>query len=1161
MLRQAFTKAMLLAVFVLSAHDAQAIDWIGGNDPWDGDIFNWSPADEPDANDPVVFNTNNHVEMAMDNEIASLTMSGGIELDTESYLLDVNGDITLNDPGTVLRAGESNTIGLPATSISAYNITVGDGATYANANFTSFIHPSAIGLFDIQNGGTLFGHDLIRNGDGFATPTVVFNNDGVIRPGTVSDGFVIVGGSPTARTLTIDAIDGEARIDLDGTSGVGAIDITRNQTLDINVQVDDDFDGVIDLAHNATLDIEGEWEFAGTMNVDNGFVAGTPPIIPNIPADVAYLQGGAITMDESTTTINVIDGDGTLQFDAELTAEDGTINNNGLIVFNQDATINAGVDFQMNGVDAGMTVGPGATVEINDADMDFDGGGASTNVITVEAGGSLDLNLDSFEGNDRADGFLTLNSGRLELTVADGAWTMERRLTLNNSTGVNPVVSGSEMVVGDDTFIGSPNDADVRVEGTGSSQINSNVTWNSDAEVDVDAGATLAVLGFSTFNSVNGAESAQFDGPGNIFFSGGQVNEATTLNFSGGTVGLDGGGALVVQLFAPDFTIDAPLTINAAEVDEYGRSVAFPGPDSSILSITSSVGGRMEVNLDDANDAWTVNNLGIVDVEGSGLGFTTFLSGNRLNMNGTMNVDGFSRSTAPITFGSTAQVNMNDASVSLRLNGGDLVNANLIVGGTIDGPGEISASNGRALRGHGTINANIDFDGATSELLADDGTLNLNGAIQDVGILGTADLDGVLNVGNAWNTSSTAQVQLNGGQVTGATITNGGAGGVIGHGTISARVVNDTIVTANNGATLALDTALNNNNWDGVGNAGTLRAINGSTLELHDNAAFLFQGAVEANGATVRSIGFELEFDPGSSLTLANGGRYRSSHATDIGGTVQVNAGAASRIQVPGTVVFESTSATTLVGDLELDNAVTAIASGATFAGGGALQNLSGGTLQLLDGADVDVLVENSGILELGSSAGQTTGMDFQQNADGTWEVELGGLGLSDFDRMTLTGAASLDGTLDLSLIGGYVPMLGDTLNILSATGGIAGSFASILQPATMPADLMFDVNNLGSILQLEVVDAPMFTADFDNDGDVDAADLAQWEGDYGLNGNSDADGDGLSSGFDFLAWQQQNGSGVVPVAALGATAVPEPSTLLLSGVALCLGVVLRRKQ
>jgi hypothetical protein len=50
-------------------------------------------------------------------------------------------------------------------------------------------------------------------------------------------------------------------------------------------------------------------------------------------------------------------------------------------------------------------------------------------------------------------------------------------------------------------------------------------------------------------------------------------------------------------------------------------------------------------------------------------------------------------------------------------------------------------------------------------------------------------------------------------------------------------------------------------------------------------------------------------------------------------------------------------------------------------------------------------------------------------------------------------------------------------------------------------------------------------TADFDGSGAVDAADLARWQGDFGINGDSDADGDGDSDGADFLAWQRDLGA------------------------------------
>ncbi|MEO2049473.1 MAG: endonuclease [Pirellulales bacterium] len=75
--------------------------------------------------------------------------------------------------------------------------------------------------------------------------------------------------------------------------------------------------------------------------------------------------------------------------------------------------------------------------------------------------------------------------------------------------------------------------------------------------------------------------------------------------------------------------------------------------------------------------------------------------------------------------------------------------------------------------------------------------------------------------------------------------------------------------------------------------------------------------------------------------------------------------------------------------------------------------------------------------------------------------------------------------------------------------------------------------------------------ADFNADGNVDGADLAQWQGDFGLNENSDADGDSDSDGADFLVWQQQFGTG--SNSALLSQAVPEPSSALLLGIAFVL--------
>jgi hypothetical protein len=81
----------------------------------------------------------------------------------------------------------------------------------------------------------------------------------------------------------------------------------------------------------------------------------------------------------------------------------------------------------------------------------------------------------------------------------------------------------------------------------------------------------------------------------------------------------------------------------------------------------------------------------------------------------------------------------------------------------------------------------------------------------------------------------------------------------------------------------------------------------------------------------------------------------------------------------------------------------------------------------------------------------------------------------------------------------------------------------------------------------------PSLPADFDNDGNVDGDDLAQWRGDFGENGLSDADGDNDSDGADFLIWQRTLGSTPLATTASGSAAngVPEPNCIALFAVAL----------
>jgi hypothetical protein len=177
---------------------------------------------------------------------------------------------------------------------------------------------------------------------------------------------------------------------------------------------------------------------------------------------------------------------------------------------------------------------------------------------------------------------------------------------------------------------------------------------------------------------------------------------------------------------------------------------------------------------------------------------------------------------------------------------------------------------------------------------------------------------------------------------------------------------------------------------------------------------------------------------------------------------------------------------------------------------------------------------------------------DFQQTDTGRAEFELTGTLLNQIDRFVVNGMAQLDGALTIDIDGGFVPALGNIFNIISATGGVAGTFDTV-DVSGMPAGLTFHVNYLPTLVQLQVVNKPFFAADFDGDGDVDMTDYEIWRHAFNLNQLGDATGDNISDARDYVVWRKQFGShpGAGSGAGIEGASVPEPTTIGLLVVAI----------
>jgi T5SS/PEP-CTERM-associated repeat protein len=262
--------------------------------------------------------------------------------------------------------------------------------------------------------------------------------------------------------------------------------------------------------------------------------------------------------------------------------------------------------------------------------------------------------------------------------------------------------------------------------------------------------------------------------------------------------------------------------------------------------------------------------------------------------------------------------------------------------------------------------------------------------------------------------------------------------------------------------------------------------------------------------------------------------------------------------------------------------------------------NISGGALAVDNAADGAIVVGRgyeSGALigQGGPTSLRVTGDDAIIIANGNFDMNSSGVASSSTLIAEITGpthttikvggdALLANGKLAVDLTG-YVPNVGDSWTILQAgvdvantpeiaqidaivaasldpnlghvlthnpqalQGTLQGTFASIdYSQATLPAGRDWSISYANNSVVLSVISTgPAFSADFNNDGKVDGADLTTWKQSFGGAG-ADANGDGVSDGADFLKWQQQFGSGVPATAAIGA--VPEPASIALVGLA-----------
>lgn len=307
-------------------------------------------------------------------------------------------------------------------------------------------------------------------------------------------------------------------------------------------------------------------------------------------------------------------------------------------------------------------------------------------------------------------------------------------------------------------------------------------------------------------------------------------------------------------------------------------------------------------------------------------------------------------------------------------------------------------------------------------------------------------------------------------------------------------------------------------NWTGgVPNANSHRAIFGNVISLPTTVTV-------DSPVTVKSIQFN------SNKGYAIAGHASLTLAADSGNaSIDVMQAASSGLhQFQTSVALGSNTTVNVAAGAELDFNNTLNLNGHTLNISSGITNINnvvaagGGT------------VNNSGILGGGGSiAGNLT-----NNASGNLRSEILGAGPFDVTGLSVTGTASLAGTLDVSL-GAFNPINGQQFTVLTA-GNLVNNGLSLHASDTGRFVLSFSGNNL-------VVRA-FGSGDYNGDGAVDVADYVVWRNTLGSTNNlaADGSGNGIVDSADYDFWRQRFGTSA-GAGAENPLAIPEPATVCLA--------------
>jgi hypothetical protein len=639
---------------------------------------------------------------------------------------------------------------------------------------------------------------------------------------------------------------------------------------------------------------------------------------------------------------------------------------------------------------SGAITNNGTIVQTGTGNLNFSGTGS---LLTNQSGGLYDLQSDA--------GLVGINAG---LVNASGA-------TFRKSAG-----SGTSTIA---SFFSN--------QGGTIAASSGNLTFQS---------ATYS--GTSTFNAVNATDV--------IDIAGSSAAAATgTLTGSGnGTVVLRsnlniGAGGAIASFLAPNYFQwqgGAILTGNDGLTVAAGKSLTLSGAaDKTLAGFVNNAGtivqtGTGNLNFSGSGTLLTNQSGGLYDLQSD-----AGLAGNNaglVNASGaTFRKSGGTNTSAIDSFFSNlGTVEARSGTLAIDFDSGQ-ISGNTLTGGTwkVFDPATLTLNSGVSLT---TNNGTIVLDGA-NPVFSNIANLAVNGGsftVQNGNTFTTA--GNFTNNGTlAVDGTSTFIVSGNLTNFSGTTLT-GGTYQISGTFQFTnANILTDAATIVLDGATAQIVDQNTNNalaNLATIAAAGRLTVQNGQSFTTAGNFSDLGTLIVGANG----TFGVSGNLSVGSGATLSDLSTGSLSTTGDLNSQGSMTVGAGDTVTVGGNF-SETTSGAALT-----------VGAGSTFSVGGSATVGAGSALTILGGGTLSTTTDfsNLGSVVIGAGGTIGDGGNYTQSASASLDCQLGGTAAGQFGSLAVAGTATLNGTLKATLVGGYVPVSGDSIPIMTFASR-SGDFTS----------------------------------------------------------------------------------------------------------------------